>query len=205
LSRVSVLVRDAQETDVSVLCHLWSAMAGTTPPPIPEQVAPDPDVVVRQALARVQRDQAARILVAEVEGSVVGCAYLRSEQVSPLHDDEAVRVSHLEVEPGYGRHDVDLALVESALTWAEQRGATTLTAATPSNDRDANRFLARLGLAQVGALRTVPVAALRARVPHNPSALVRDPARLGRSLGQVVAARRSQRRARGVRPVGAAD
>ena len=57
-------------------------------------------------------------------------------------------------------------------------------------------FLARLGMSMVAHLRGGSVPALRARVAHAPSAVVRQKGRGGRSVGQVVAARRSQRRAR---------
>jgi GNAT superfamily N-acetyltransferase len=141
-------------------------------------------------------DPAGRILVAERDGEVVGCALLRMVQVSPFYDEPVLRVSHLQVDPAHSRKGAGSALVESALTWAEQQGVEGILVASPVNDRDANRFMARIGLAQVAGLRGAAVTALRARLPHDPSVAARQAARQGRNVGQVVAARRSQRRAR---------
>ena len=94
------------------------------------------------------------------------------------------------------RTEVGSSLLEAAVTWAEQKGIGTLLAATGGNDRETNRFMARLGLGQVAVLRGSSVAALRARLPHDPSAAARGRTRRSRNVGQVVAMRRSQRRAR---------
>jgi N-acetylglutamate synthase-like GNAT family acetyltransferase len=191
VSRAPVLVRDAVSSDASVLCLLWQELL----------VAPGPDIsggsaeqAVVTSIARATQDPSSRILVAETDGDVVGCAYLRTGHVSPVHEESVVHVSHLQVLPD-AVAGVDRALVEAALSWAEHRGVDTVVAATSATDRDANRFFARLGLAQVAVLRGASVCALRARLPHDPAAPARAAARGQRSVGQVVAARRSQRRA----------
>jgi N-acetylglutamate synthase-like GNAT family acetyltransferase len=190
VSRVPLLVRDATEDDAGALSDLWCELMpcpATTPSCPPEEVA-------AKAVARTEGDPSSRILVAELEGRVVACAFLRMVPTSPLHDDNVAHLSHLKVESsepqGAGR-----SLVAAALAWAEEQGVETLLVASPVNDRDANRFLARMGLAAVASLRGAPVTALRARIPQDPSTAARQLTR-GRSVGQVVAARRSQRRAR---------
>ena len=154
------------------------------------------EMSVAQAVARQDDTHDMRILVADVDGEVAGCAFLRVGVVSPVHDDHAVHVSHLQVDGRFSRNDVGSSLVEAALTWAEQKGIGTLLAATAGNDRDTNRFMARLGLGQVAVLRGSSVAALRARLPHDPATVARGLSRSSRSVGQVVAMRRTQRRAR---------
>jgi hypothetical protein len=56
-------------------------------------------------------------------------------------------------------------------------------------------------MAQMAVLRGGSVATLRGRLPHAPAAATRQNARAVRSLEQVVAVRRSQRRARAQRVV----
>ena len=191
MSRVPVHVRDAVHDDASALSTLWSELSK---PGEPQGEALEARIV--RAVTRCEGDDESRVVVAELDGEVVGCAFLRTGLVSPLADEHVVHVSHLQVEPGSSGRGVGRSLLEAATTWAEQRGVDSLVVASSANDRDANRFLARLGLGQVAVLRGVPVAALRAKLPHDPGAAARNGARMGRSVGQVVAARRSQRRAR---------
>ena len=192
MSRLPVLVRDAVDGDAATLCDLWHdlvvrpGMSGPTAPP---------EEVIRQALTRVDGDRSSRVLVAELDGEVVGCAFVRTAPTSPLHDESAVWVTHLQVDPAHARQGAGRALVTAALGWGESLGVESLLVASPPNDREVNRIFARMGLAQVAAMRGAPVTALRARLPHDPSAAVRQQTR-GRRVGQVGAARRSQRRAR---------
>jgi len=188
-----VHVRDAVGGDTARLTRLW---ADLVPLRCPESSGEDPKTVVRKAVLRHATDDQARILVAEMDGAVVGCAYLRLGVVSPLDDSGVVHLSHVQVDPAFGRQGVGSALVEAAVTWAELRGVGFVMTAAPAGDRGPNRFLARLGMAQMAVLRGGTVATLRGRLPHAPAAATRQNPRAVRSLEQVVAVRRSQRRAR---------
>jgi GNAT superfamily N-acetyltransferase len=188
-----VHVRDATVGDAAALSRLWSELV---PHAGSEGLGDAPDAVVARALLRRVDDASGRIVVAEVDGAVVGCAFLRIGLVSPLDQAQAVQLSHVQVARDSGRQGVGSALIEAAVTWAEQSGIDSVVAAVPANDREANRFLARRGMVPVAGLRAGSVAALRARLPHAPSVAVRQNSRSGRTVGQVVAARRSQRRAR---------
>jgi hypothetical protein len=68
-------------------------------------------------------------------------------------------------------------------------------AAAAVASRDANRFMARLGLGQIAVVRGAPVAALRAKLPVDPPAAARVGSRSSRTAGQVLVQRRSMRRA----------
>ncbi len=193
MSRQPVTVRDASARDASALSSLWGELLVR---PGSDAAGLSSEISVAQAVDRQGDGSDMRILVADVDGEVAGCAFLRVGVVSPVHDDHAVHMSHLQVDSRYSRQDVGSSLVEAALTWAEQRGIGTLLAATGGNDRDANRFMAKLGLGQVAVLRGSSVAALRARLPHDASTAARASGSNGRNVGQVVAMRRSQRRAR---------
>lgn len=191
MSRAPVLVRAAELSDATAVSHIWDELLAGRP-----EDGTAPTQVVDLSIERARKDSAAEIVVAELEDMVVGCAYLRCVQMSPLCEERVVHLSHVQVAAGCDRDPVERALLECAVSWAEQRGAELLVAATSPSDREANRFLARLGMGQVGVLRSVPVGLLRTRLPHEAGAVARAAGRGSRSVSQVVAARRSQRQAR---------
>jgi GNAT superfamily N-acetyltransferase len=193
VSRAPVLVRDAVEADASDICALWTGALHR--PEVEEGTSREAEAV--RGVARAARDPLARLLVAEVDDVLIGCAHLRIAHVSPIRAERVLLVNHLQVAKHAERLGVGRALLEAAVSWAEHEGIASLLAPAAANDREANRFLARLGMAQLAVLRGGKVAALRARLPGDPSAAVRGAGRTSRTVGQVVALRRSQRRSRG--------
>ncbi len=194
MSRSPVVVRDAVEADVPALLDLWGDLPQRTGA---ESIGVTPEDQARQSLGLIEADPRSRAVVAEIDGEVVGGAFLRVGPVSPILLDRAVHLTHLAVAPRAVRHGVGSALLESALAWGEAIGVGSVVAVSASGDRETNRFMARFGLAQVGVVRAAQVTAMRAKMPAAPAALGRIPRRTTRTVGSVVAARRSQRRARG--------
>ena len=89
--------------------------------------------------------------------------------------------------------------MDAAVTFAEERGIRTIAAAASSSGREGNRFLARLGLGSQAVMRAAPTAVVRARLaslgralPHHARAQ-RGPKQAS-AVGELLAARRSQRR-----------
>jgi GNAT superfamily N-acetyltransferase len=193
LSRVPVQVRDAVVGDAAALVSLWGEMLTS---PRSEAVA-QPVATTSRAIARAAADPFARVVVVETEGEVAGCVYLRIASLSPLAEQPVMQLSHLQVDTRRTRQGIGRALVEAAVAWAEESSVEGIVAAPVANDREANRFLARLGLSSVAVLRGASVAAVRSKLPAAPPVAARQPGRTGRSVGHVVAARRSQRRRRG--------
>jgi GNAT superfamily N-acetyltransferase len=115
--------------------------------------------------------------------------------LSPVHAETAVYVLHLHVIEALRRHGVGHALLEATVSWAEEEDSPHVVAAASVGSRDANRFMARLGLTQVAVVRGATTAALRAKLPVEPPAAARVGRRSNRNVGQVLAARRSLRRA----------
>ncbi len=190
MSRNPVHVRDATPADVAALLGLWSGLSAR--PSDRPAVAPEVDAAA--AVARVAADPDQRLLVAELGRQVVGAVQLIRAPVSPIHSEMAVHVAHLQVREKSRRHGVGRALMEAAVSWAEEKDTVHVIAAAAVGSRDANRFMARLGLGQVAVLRGASVASLRARLPVEPPAAARVGSRSHRSVGQVLAQRRSQRR-----------
>ena len=181
-------IRDVDPGDVDDLMEIWSARSGervSSPPVRHEAVA---------SLGKISADPDQRLLVAEIDDHLAGAVHLIRAQLSPVHSDTAVYVMNLHVVEGFRRHGVGRSLMETVLTWAEDVGASHVVAAASAGSRDANRFMARLGLGQFAVIRGASVVSMRAKLPLEPPAVARLGARNHRSVGQVLVQRRSLRR-----------
>lgn len=187
MSRCALEIRDARPEDVTGLLALW-AHAGRT-----EQATPRPIEESTRALAQIAADADERMLVGLLDDQVVAAVHLRRAPLSPLHTETAIHTSYLLVLPEHRRHGYARALLDAALTWAEEKDVSHITAITTSNSRDTNRFLARLGLGTAATIRIASTAVMRHKL--TPEVIrANDPRR--RQLGRVLAQRRSlQRRA----------
>jgi len=191
VSRCPVIVREATLDDVPALLEIWSDMARRSHCDRRSEHG-DSDGVA--AVARIAADPEQRLLVAILDGQVAGAAHLMRAPISPLTSDVAVYVSNLQVLDGFRRRGAGRALVDAALRWAEEKDTTHVLAAASAFSRDANRFMARLGLSQLAVVRGATVTALRAKLPVEPPAAARLGVRDTYSVRHVLAKRRSQRR-----------
>ena len=183
MPRQAPRVRDAVPEDAAELLELWVA----TVKHWVDSVRAQEDA--ERALANLAADPDTRLLVAEAEGRIVATMRLSRGPISPLALDTAVHTSFLLVHPQFRRHGYGHALMEAALTWAEEKDITEVTVVTDGN-RETNRFFARLGLTTLGTVRHTSAAGLRKK-------LSRERAGAGgsnRHLVQVLAQRRSMRR-----------
>jgi GNAT superfamily N-acetyltransferase len=200
--RGGITVREAHAGDAEVLLDLWADLfRGATTELVGVPSLSDAQDSLTRSVAEPDR----RVVVAESSvnhtaggalghaSAVVGVALLRRLPITPLHTEETVHLSHLQVNPDYRRHGVGRALVAAAASWAEETSADMVLASVSATDREANRFLARLGLAQLATLRGGTVKGLRAKLPAEAPAVALGDARTQRSVGQVVARRRLQR------------
>lgn len=186
MNRFSLTPRIAVREDAAVLVELWGDVLRRADPS--EQLA-DMELIIKGAAASPEE----RIVVVDYEGKVAGAVYLRITTVTPLNLDPSVQAIHPRVFDHFSRQGVGRALMEATAAFAEESGVLHVAAAIASTSREANRFMARLGLAPVATYRTAPTAVLRSRVsPERPQVA----GETGRS--RVLAARRSLRRARAV-------
>lgn len=188
MSRCPAQVRQAVEADAAELAELWSGLT---------RRGSHADILLeaRAAIRRTVGREHERIIVAVHLGSVVGAAHLTIGEISPISSETVLRVSHLSVDPDMRRRGVGRALMDAALTFAEECGVAHIMAASASNSRDANRFMARLGLAQIACVRVASTTAMRAKLPAEmPAAFLRGAQNSNRQLDRVLAARRSMRR-----------
>jgi GNAT superfamily N-acetyltransferase len=190
VSRIPVQVRDAVPEDAAALLAVWGDFRRTS-----ADRAGSTEHAAGQAVARIAADPDERLVVGTLEGAVVGAAHLLRAPISPIHCDTAIHVTHLHVLGGHRRHGVGKALLEAAVAWGEEKDTSHLLTAASVHSRDANRFMARLGLTQIAIVRGASIPALRAKLPVDPPAGARVSSRNHRSVGQVLAQRRLQRRA----------
>lgn len=188
MSRCPLVIRDADPGDVLALRDILAD--------VPTRDLDDRGpIAAAEAVARIAAEPDQRLLVAEQDDTVVGAVLLVRAPLTPLHSDLAVHLLHLHVSQHARRRGVGRALVEATVSWAEEKDSVHVLAAADVGSRDANRFLARLGLTQVAMVRASSVAALRSKLPVEPPAAARADGRTNRTVGQVLARRRSQRRA----------
>lgn len=192
--RCCVHVRDAMPNDVDALREVLVTTPGRT------HDDAMPDAQAQGSVAAIAADPDQRLLVAELDDQIVGAVHLVRGPLSPLHAETAIHVLHLHVRDDCRRHGVGRALMEATVTWAEEKDTSYVLAAASVGSRDANRFMARLGLAQIAVMRAATVAGLRAKLPVEPPAAARVGVRSHRSVTQVLAQRRSLRRAQAKTP-----
>ena len=186
MTRSLVSLRPASSDDAPYLAELWADVirrAGRE-----DQVA-DLDAV----LARVQAATDERIVVAEYDGEFAGAVHLQATTMSALNREPVVRALSPHVLPRFQRHGIGSALMDTAVSWAEELGIGHVATAAVAGSRDANRFMARIALGPYAVLRVATTHAVRSRLSAH-----RRPATStgGRQLTQVLAARRSLRRSR---------
>lgn len=192
MSRNPVQVRDAAPDDAEALLAVWDDFSRRQSERCPQGTA---RAEAAAAIARAAADPHERILVGTIDNRVVGAVHLRRGPVSPIHAEPAVFASHLHVLEDWRRHGVGRALLEAATCWAEDMEIGHMIGAASATSRDANRFMARLGLAQIAVVRGATVAALRSKMPVEPPPAAQVSSRNQRVVGQLIAQRRSQRRA----------
>jgi len=189
MSRCALAVRDARPEDVADLLRLWEQDGRSA-----SMATPRPADEATRALAQIAADPDERMLVGHVDGDLVASLHLRRAPLSPLHTETAVHTSYLQVHPDHRRRGYARALLDVALSWAEEKDVSHITAITTSNSRDTNRFLARLGMGTAATMRIATTATMRHKLA--PEVIRSRDSR--RQLGRVLAQRRSiQRRALG--------
>jgi GNAT superfamily N-acetyltransferase len=154
-------VRAATPEDLPALVALLDELrtsGGGSRPFVRETVA------VRERLVDLLGADTHAVLVADLDGDVVGMAVLSEAPLTALVDVPTLRVDYGVVARRARRQGVGRALVAAAVARAEERGMDQIAVTVVPSDRETNRFYARLGFAPVVVRRSTPVAALRRRL-----------------------------------------
>jgi GNAT superfamily N-acetyltransferase len=134
---IAALIRDAVPADAPAVARLLDQLGYPTQP--------------AAAASRLERLGIVgdRVLVAEVEGEVVGLAHL---QVTPAieRDRPAAKIGALVVDESRRGEGVGKALVEALDDEARARGCGLLFLTTSARRTDAHEFYRRVGLEETG-------------------------------------------------------
>ena len=186
MTRSLVTLRTATPADAPDLADLWTDVV--------RRVGREDQVGdLRQVISRVDASTDERVVVAEYDGEFAGAVHLQATTMSGLNLEPVVRALSPHVLPRFRRHGVGSALMDAAVSWAEELGVAHVATAAVSGSRDANRFMARIALGPYAVLRVAPTHAVRARLAARARPVAGTS---GRQRTQVLAARRSLRRSR---------
>jgi GNAT superfamily N-acetyltransferase len=186
MTRSTVTLRAAVPADALALVDLWSDVVRRADP---EEQAAD----LRAVIARAEASSEERLVVAEYDGDFAGAVHLRVTTISPLNNERIVLALAPYVLARFQRHGIGRQLMDAAVAWAEELGIGHVATAAGASSRDGNRFMARLALGPYAVLRVAPTHAVRGRLTAGRRSVQGTG---GRQLTQVLAARRSMRRAR---------
>lgn len=182
MSRSLVTLRDATLADVEQLAALWQPFLRRSDSAQLDDLA--------GAIERTQQVPGERLVVAEYDGSFAGAVYLKATTYSPVNPEPVLQVHNAAVVVDHRRRGIGKALLEAAVTWAEELGIGYVATAAASGSREANRFMARLALGPQAVLRMAPTPAVRAKLVGRCQG--------SRQVTQVLAVRRSLRSTRSV-------
>lgn len=184
--RSQVVLRPVVDDDAPALVALWD---GALRRGDGEQQLVD----VRRVVARVATSSEERLIVAELDGRVVGAVHLEATTISPINLEPVLRITSPHVLPECRRHGIGRTLIEAATAYAEERSIGQVATAVLAGARDSHRFMARLGLGRAAVFRIAPTALVKCRLGAHRAV----PPRRSRQLTKVIAARRSMRRSVG--------
>lgn len=184
VSRSPITLRDARLEDAVFVAGLWGPMLRRADGE--DQVAD-----MRALITDTTASSTDRLLIAEHDGEPAGAVLLRVSTLTPINLEPTVEIVAPSVASGFRRRGIGRALMEAAVSFAEDSGIGHVSAGAAHNERDANRFLARVGLGAQHVLRSSSTYAVRGKLNAQ---RVHD-RREGRvPLSQVLAARRAMRR-----------
>lgn len=152
----AVQVRLAQAQDLGAVASLGERAAARG-----RADAPQTELAANFSSLLAAPDRIVLSAVDERSGDVVGILVASEDETDALAPASALTISYLVVKPSHRRRGAGRALLGSAVRQAEDRGLEQVVAAVASNDRDANRYLARLGFGPLVVRRASSTSALR--------------------------------------------
>lgn len=174
----AICVRPAQVADLTRLAELYTQVfpapgpRGRRPTSAAARPSEHETAWLRAGYERGIDSHEVRLVVAEIDGTIAGLLWAQDSPASVLSTDRLVLVEHVVVDPAHRRRGVGRALLSAAADFADERGAESVVALGRSGDREANRYLARLGFGPIATRRIAPVALLRRQLGQQPAVAV---------------------------------
>lgn len=196
-SRHPIVLRDADHEDAAAMIALWAECAAAGRDEGSEAFTQqtlwrEPGVAEgAAALEFALRSPDKRIIVALVDGDLIGATVCDIRTLTPVTMDMVLVVTEIQVSPRHRRRTVASTLLSAAASYGEERGCEMVIASIPAHAREPNRYLTKIGFNQIAVLRAIQASKLRSRLTSR--------ATKSRDTGKLIAVRRTMRRRQGER------
>ncbi len=190
--RSGITLREASPGDAAELVALWSECAAADRSEGIEASAysnlwREPSVAeAAEALAHTLAIPDRHMLVAHVDDELVGVVMFQIGLVTPVNTTRALVVYELHVSPRFRRRSVAMSLLSAAELAGEEQSCEVIVAITAAHAREPNRYLTKLGFAQIATVRAIQASVLRSRLSSRTTS--------SRDTGRLIAMRRTLRR-----------
>lgn len=191
-ARPPIVLRAADREDAAALIALWRECAETSRDEGRDVMTTSAlwrEPGVAEAAAALELNLAhpdKRIVVALVEGELVGAVMCDVSTTTPINLTRVLVVTDLQVLPRFRRKSVASTLLSAAANYGEEFNCEVVATLTPAHAREPNRFLTKLGFSQVSVVRVAQASMLRSRLSTK--------ATNSRDTGKLIAVRRTLRR-----------
>lgn len=165
MGRLGLSVRRVDTTLYAPFIDLWVAHRIETGSSLEVAQRLAQDGTLRAALERPD----VTAFIAFLDSAPAGYIVLGDTTRSLLVDSPSVSIDMLYVMPDLRRQGVAKALLAASARYADRQGAEHVTSLVPAQDREANRFFARLGFASETVRRVTTSATLQRRLARGGS------------------------------------
>lgn len=190
--RPPIVLRDADREDAAALIALWAECAGASRDEGSEAFTQqslwrEPGVAeAASALELTLSRPDKRVIVALVDGEIVGATVCDVSTLTPINLTRILIVTEIQVSPRFRRKSVASTLLSAAASYGEDHNCEIVLAAIPVHSREPHRYLTKIGFNQVAVLRAIQSSKLRSRLTTK--------ATNSRDTGKLIAVRRTLRR-----------
>ena len=197
--RPHIVLRDADREDAHALITLWAECAGAGQDEGSEAFTQQSlwrEPGIAEAAAALEfnlghRDK--RIIVALVDGEIVGATVCTIGTLTPINLTRVLIVTEIQVSPRFRRKSVASTLLSAAASYGEEHNCEIVVAAIPVHSREPHRYLTKIGFNQISTVRAIQASKLRSRLTMK--------ATNSRDTGKLIAVRRTLRRRTDARDV----
>ncbi|MGJ9423323.1 N-acetyltransferase family protein [Aeromicrobium sp. CF3.5] len=193
--RSQIVVRDTVVEDAAELIGLWDECGrdggdGDLESLLPAASWRDPQVAeAAAALSLNMQDPTRRMIVALIEGQIVGATVCSLSTLTPITLARVLLVTEIQVSPRFRRRSVAATLLSSVAAYGEEHDCQVVVAAIPVHAREPHRYLTKLGFSQVAVVRAIAATRLQSRLSGKTAH--------SRDTGKLIAMRRTLRRRQG--------
>jgi ribosomal protein S18 acetylase RimI-like enzyme len=194
-ARPHIVLRDADREDAAALVALWTECFGASQDEGSEAFTQQalwrqPGIAEAASALELTLSRAdKRIIVALVDGEIIGATVCDVTTLTPINLTRVLIVTEIQVSPRFRRKSVASTLLSAAASHGEDHNCEIVIAAIPVHSREPHRYLTKIGFNQIAVLRAIQSSKLRSRLTTK--------ATNSRDTGRLIAVRRTLRRRQG--------